>query len=150
VGRKLTQDGGAAAGAFIAEITANAAALGKAGGALKDIGAALTQAGDTLGKASQWMGGQLIAGKISAALAGATPYLNMFAIVAGGHYLAQGAKAATERLSQPNADKRHLTARIAVARFFARNILPQVQGLLPAITEGSGEVLEAFPQELLS
>ncbi len=150
VGRKLTQDGGMAVRAFIEEIAANAAALSKVDGALKDIGTALAQATDTLGKASQWIGGQLIAGKIPQALAGATPYLKMFATVAGGHYLALGATAATAQLAQPDADKQHLTARIAVARFFARNILPQVQGLLPAITEGSDEVLEAFPQELLS
>jgi hypothetical protein len=35
-----------------------------------------------------------------------------------------------------------------VARFFARNILPQVEGLLPAITEGSAEVLGNFPEEM--
>jgi 3-(methylthio)propanoyl-CoA dehydrogenase len=149
VGRKLAQDGGAAVAAFITEIAANAAALGKTDGALKDIGAGLAQATATLGKASQWIGGQLIAGKIPQALAGATPYLKMFATVAGGHYLALGAKVATDQLSQPGTDKQHLTARIAVARFFARNILPEAQGLLSAITEGSGEVLEAFPQELL-
>ncbi len=149
VGRKLAQDGGAAVSAFITEIAGNAAMLAKSSGALKDIGEALAPAVDTLAKASQWIGGQLLAGKISEALAGATPYLNMFAIVAGGHYLALGAKAATEQLGQPGADKQHLNGRIAVARFFARNILPEAQGLLSAITEGSREVLEAFPQELL-
>jgi acyl-homoserine lactone acylase PvdQ len=149
VGRKLAQDGGDAVSAFIAEIAANAATLSKTDGALKVIGGGLTQATATLGKASQWIGGQLIAGKIPQALAGAAPYLRMFATVAGGHYLALGAKAATDQLSQPGADQQHLTARIAVARFFARNILPETQGPLSAITDGSGEVLEAFPQELL-
>ena len=149
MGRKLAQDGGAAVRAFIEEIGVNAAGLGKVK-SLKDLGVALTQATTTLGKASQWIGAQLIAGRVPEALAGATPYLRMFATVAAGHYLAMGAKAATMQLAQPNADKQHLTARIAVARFFARNILPQVEGLLPTVTDGSPEVLSGFPAEMLS
>lgn len=149
VGRKLTQDGGAAVRAFIDEVAANGAALSKIE-SLKDIGGALSQATSTLGKASQWIGAQLIAGRIPEALAGATPYLRMFATVAAAHYLALGAKAATAQLAQPNADKQHLTARISVARFFVRNILPQVEGLLPTITDGSQEILGGFPAEMLS
>ena len=147
VGRKLAQDGGAAVRAFIEEIAGNAAALSKIE-TLKDIGGALTQAVAALGKASQWIGGQLIAGRVPEALAGATPYLRMFGTIAAGHYLAIGAKAANGQLTQPNADKPYLSARISVARFFARNILPQVEGLLPAITEGGAEVLGNFPEEM--
>lgn len=149
VGRKLTQDGGAAVRAFIEEVAANAAGLSKIE-SLKDIGGALSQATATLGKASQWIGAQLIAGRVPEALAGAAPYLRLFATVAAAHFLALGAKAATDQLSRPGADKQHLTARIAVTRFFARNILPQTEGLLPAITDGSQEILGGFPAEMLS
>jgi len=147
VGRKLAQDGGAAVRAFIEEIAANAAALSKID-PLKDMGGALGQAVATLGKASQWIGGQLVAGRVAEALAGATPYLRMFATVAAAHYLAIGAKAANHSLTQLGADKAYLTARISVARFFAHNILPQVEGLLPAIMEGGAEVLANFPDEM--
>jgi len=55
------------------------------------------------------------------ALAGATPYLRLFALARGGTALARGALAA-HRLSLAGKSDSALPARIATARFFAENI----------------------------
>jgi hypothetical protein len=61
----------------------------------------------------------------------------MMGLLAGGHYLAIGALAAEVLLAQSGADKPFLGARVAVAQFFAEQILPQVGGLLGPVTRGA-------------
>jgi hypothetical protein len=70
-------------------------------------------------------------------LAGATPYLRLFAIAAGGSLLANEALAAI-RLNDNGAAAS--TDRIALARFFAENIAVQSAGLEATVTEGAGSV----------
>jgi alkylation response protein AidB-like acyl-CoA dehydrogenase len=69
-----------------------------------------------------------------AALAGATPYLRLFASAAGGCALAEDALAAS-RLNG-GADG----GRVALARFFAENIAVQAGGLETTVTEGADSV----------
>jgi hypothetical protein len=71
------------------------------------------------------------------ALPGATPFRRMMGLLAGAHYLATGALAAEEQLTRSGADKPFLTARVAVAQFFAEQILPQAGGLLGPVTRGA-------------
>ena len=63
------------------------------------------------------------------ALAGATPYLRMFGLVAGGWLMDRSARAG-------NADK------VATTRFYMEQLLPQVHGLLPAVTAGAGPLYQ--------
>ncbi|HET6375451.1 MAG TPA: acyl-CoA dehydrogenase [Methylocella sp.] len=76
----------------------------------------------------------------SDALAGATPYLRLFAIARGGTLLARGALAA-RRLLLEGARGPSLPGRIATARFFAGNIAVHAGGLEREVTEGAGAAL---------
>ena len=71
-----------------------------------------------------------------AALAGATPYLRLFGVAAGGCLLAEQALAAL-RVSGDGA------ARIALARFFAENITVQAAGLERTVVEGADSITSA-------
>ncbi|ARN80176.1 acyl-CoA dehydrogenase family protein [Methylocystis bryophila] len=64
------------------------------------------------------------------ALAGATPYLRLFALARGGTLLAKGAAQGEAR-------------RIAIARFFARNLAVASSGLAREAMEGGAAVIEA-------
>src|SRR5579885_266822 len=141
VTRKLPLDGGMAALAFIGEIETNAAKLSAKDGALGATGALLAQAAGTLRETTLWLQDILKGNDPSRALAGASPYLDMFGCVAGAHFLGLGAaKAAGLRDDRAFAEQR-----IALAHFFACNILPAVSGLKTAVTEGGDEVLDKLP-----
>ncbi len=70
-----------------------------------------------------------------AALAGATPYLRLFAHAAGGALLAEQALAAARMASDGSAP-----ARIALARFFAEHLAVAAGGLERSVTEGAASV----------
>jgi hypothetical protein len=76
-------------------------------------------------------------GRAAEALAGATPYLRLFGLASGGAYLARGALAS---LGDSNLAS---TARIATARFFAEQLLPETSALRLAVVEGAEVVLSA-------
>ena len=94
----------------------------------------LTEAVDSVDRASGWLLDQLDK-RPEAALAGATPYLRLFASAAGGALLAKEALAAA-RLAGDGA----APARIAIARFFAENVAVQAGGLERAVIEGGESV----------
>jgi hypothetical protein len=72
-------------------------------------------------------------------LAGATPYLRQFGIVAGGYYLARSALVASELLAA-NGDDPWLQAKIDTCAFYADQILPQAAGSAPAVTVGADQL----------
>jgi acyl-CoA dehydrogenase len=86
-----------------------------------------------------WMG-KALATDQNAALAGATPYLRLFGLAAGGHYLARGALAAVRDGDGAN--------HVALARFFAENLCVQAAGLAAAVTDGGDAVFAIEPQKL--
>jgi acyl-CoA dehydrogenase len=75
-------------------------------------------------------------------LAGATPYLRLFALAQGGAFLAQLALAAQAAAAVGESDPAH-AARIALCRFFAENLLPACAGLEASILSGAAFVGEA-------
>jgi acyl-CoA dehydrogenase len=95
----------------------------------------LAEAVESLVRATEWMLGRGDK-EIDAALAGATPYLRLFGLAAGGCLLAQQALAAV-RLGNEAA------ARIGLARFFAENLAVQAGGLERTIVEGAPGLLGA-------
>jgi acyl-CoA dehydrogenase len=103
------------------------------------MGDRLGQAVAALAEATDWMG-RALAGDQNAALAGATPYLRLFGLAAGGHYLARGALAAARDGSALD--------HIALARFFAENLCVQAQGLADSVTGGADSILSVTPQRL--
>ena len=142
VARKVLRDSGAAARTYIEEVRALCDTLGAADG---DTAAALAPqlaAGcDALAETTDWL---LAEGKadIARVLAGATPYLRLFATVAGGAMMARATLAAQASLDTGAGDPDFYTAKLASARFYAENILPQAVGLVAPVRDGHRAVLE--------
>ena len=136
VARKLPLADGAVAEAFFGELRQIVEAVhGTNDPALGWSGVRLEEAVDSLARATRWMLAKL--GKdTDEALAGATPYLRLFGVAAGGGFLAQQALAAL----RVNADA---APRLALARFFAENFAVQAGALERTVIEGGAAVLGA-------
>jgi alkylation response protein AidB-like acyl-CoA dehydrogenase len=147
--RKLSLGGGEAIAAFLREVRATAmAATGQTNPALQVIGAELAKALAAAEQATLWLQSRLQAAKPYDALAGATPYLALLGSVAGGHFLAQGALAAAALVEADKGDTSFFRARIAVARFYAENVLAQADGLLTPVTRGTEGLYGVDPDNL--
>ena len=88
-----------------------------------------------LADTSTWLGEQLADGRISDALAGATPYLTQFGTVLGGWVMAQSALAAKSTPSDHDPD--FLDEKVITARFYGEHILPEADGLVATIKAGN-------------
>jgi alkylation response protein AidB-like acyl-CoA dehydrogenase len=134
VGRKLSQ--GRWEGLF-AEAGAECDRLG-ASAATAALQEPLRAGLAALDKTTRWMTEQQ---DLQHVAAGATPYLRMFGIVMGGYLLARQARIAGERLSAGSArNAEFLTAKIATARFFITQTLPQVAALAHAAQAGADDL----------
>lgn len=78
----------------------------------------------------------------AAALAGATPYLRLFGLAAGGTYLARGA------LNARSSDAHDMDAATVLCRFFAENLIGETASLARVVTTGA-PALEAAADKLL-
>jgi hypothetical protein len=80
------------------------------------------------------------------ALAAATPYLRMVGTTLGGWVMArQAAAARADAASDPYA-----AAKLATARFYCHELLPQARGLLAAVEAGAGLVMSVPADDLVS
>jgi len=139
--RKLARGQGEAAHAFLAEIGETEAALaGVPGDDLAALGNQLRSGRQALSEATTALVGALKTDP-KAAAAGATGYLRLFGLVAGGHLIARGALAASHALSRGGADSGFYEARLVVARFYADHLLSQAPALLHPLRDGSAAVL---------
>ncbi len=135
VTRKLPLSSGDAVHALINEMRGIVAEVERAnnpgfGHAAARLGAAV----DSLECATEWMLGAL-GGKPADALAGATPYLKLFALAQGGTGLAKKALATRSEAEG--------TADLATARFYAECIATEAPALELAVTEGAGAIADA-------
>jgi acyl-CoA dehydrogenase len=139
VTRKVALAGGATVRAHIGEIRRTVAAVDATNDpALGWTGVRLRDAVDSLERATNW----LLDGQhndLDPALAGATPYLRLFALATGGALLAQEALAA-KRLAGNGEDA---AARTALARFFAENMAVQAGALERTVVEAADSVNRA-------
>jgi 3-(methylthio)propanoyl-CoA dehydrogenase len=134
VGRKLALAEGRLPWDWFEEFSDDLGALEGAGHA--DLAGSLGAALEALKEATAWL--QQEHADPDDAAAGATPYLRMFAVTAGGFLLARAAlagRAAGDRLAE---DK------LASARFYARQLLPPASALLPAITAGCAPLRQSL------
>ncbi len=149
VGRKLPMRDGQVVADLIGEIGETVANLSHAG--LTEIADRLEAAAADLQAASRWLL-EKGAGAGDDGLAASTPYLRLFGTVVGGWLLGKSALAATRMLSedgQPDGYERDfLEAKLVTAHFYATQLLPQVQGLLPAVTAGAEDLYAIAPGEL--
>ena len=149
VGRKLPMRGGGVVADLLDEIRALDERLAAAGDDLASIRTNLAEAVATLSEATDWMlrhGAE----DVRNALAGATPYLRMCALTAGGWLMARQALAATDALGQldDGADTAPLDAKITTARFYAEQLLPAVKGLAGPTTAGFADLYAVDPADL--
>jgi acyl-CoA dehydrogenase len=144
VTRKLPLGDGKIVERYVAELNAtarqvrasNQPAFGRMGDRLAEAVGALAEATGRIGKT--------LPKNPEAALAGATPYLRLFGLAAGGVYLARGALAAASDGTVTGDAMR----RVALARFFAENLAVAAPGLARATTEGADSVLAVTPEVL--
>ena len=144
VGRKLPIRLGGAVGDLLGEMAGLDAELGAP--ELASIRAGLADAVAALKEATDWLLANGLQDPVDA-LAGATPYLRLFGIVTGGWLLARSAVAACELSAGGDADPR-LVDKVAVARFYAEQLLPAARGLVPAVTAGAADLF-AIPEDRL-
>jgi alkylation response protein AidB-like acyl-CoA dehydrogenase len=137
VTRKLPVMGGAVVRGYLEELRGTIAAVKQTNDpAFGATGARLSDAVESLDRATTWLLGKLDTSP-DAALAGATPYLRLFASAAGGCMLAEDA------LAGIRLDDAEAASRVALARFFAENIAVQAGGLETTVTEGAASVSAA-------
>ncbi|MDM9623725.1 acyl-CoA dehydrogenase [Rhizobium sp. S96] len=135
VTRKLPLSGGAQVHGFIDELkgiadTVRAVNLPGFASTANRLDAAITD----LGEATDWLLTQLADGNTAAALSGATPYQRLFGLVLTGCYLAKGGLAAVDSGAE---------ARVALCRFAAENLLPEVTALKDAVISGAPSLAAA-------
>jgi acyl-CoA dehydrogenase len=132
VTRKLPQSGGEHVRGFIAELRGDAERV--RGASMPELGetaACLSAALDDLEETTEHLLRLLGEGALETALAGATIYLRLFALAAGGAMLARGA------VSSGNADAARL------ARFLAENHLAETAALRRSVVDGAESLLTA-------
>lgn len=127
VGRKLPMSDGAALEREIEDMRAIAR---------ESDCAAISEAVEALAQASGYLAGAVKTSPAEA-LAGATPYLRLFALARGATLLEKGARAA-RREGDHNAARYE-----ALARFFAKNIAVAAPGLAKMVMEGAASTLGA-------
>jgi len=127
--RKLPLEGGDVMRQYLAEIASGVAAVqaidrsdfGETGERFAEAAAMLSEVTHQIAKNS--------ASDREAALATATPYLELFGLTAGAHYLCQCAI---------NSD--FAPRSVALTRFYCESILPKIHGLGTIIKNGAGSV----------
>ena len=130
--RKLPLSGGEHIHGYIAELREDTEALRKSN--LPELGRSadrISAALDDFEEATRFIQGQQKAGETQTALAGATPYLRLFALAAGGAYLARAAVAAGGG------------ERAGTCRFFAENMISETGALKSAVVDGAASLAAA-------
>ncbi|MDX8514696.1 acyl-CoA dehydrogenase family protein [Mesorhizobium captivum] len=130
VSRKLPLGGGEHVHRYIGELKAVADAVRTSN--IEGFGRTadnLDRALADLDEATRFLQELLADGKADTAMAGATPYLRLISLAAGGAYLAQGGLA--ER------------SRIALCRFFAENLLGETRALKERVIDGADSLAAA-------
>jgi acyl-CoA dehydrogenase len=132
VARKLPQSGGAHVLAYIDELRGEAEALRRSNlPGFGDSAARLESALAELEAATRFLQEAVREGRMSEALAGATPYLRLFGLAAGGAYLARGALAGAD------------PARVALCRFYAENLIGECGALRDRVMSGAASLAAA-------
>ena len=135
LGRKLVRDQGAAAYALIGE--------------MRDLPAGpptLSSSIDAVEKATTYLL-EAWGSDPARTMAGATPYLTLFATVVGGWLMAKAALAASEKLRRNEGDPRFLEGKLLSAQFYADHVLPQAAGLLASVLNARS--ITTFDPDLL-
>ncbi|MGL4439524.1 MAG: acyl-CoA dehydrogenase family protein [Bosea sp. (in: a-proteobacteria)] len=143
VQRKLPLSGGATVRAAIARIRkTQAAVMACRNPGFGQSAARLRDAAESLDRATSWIEGAMKGNRPDDALAGATPYLRLFGLAQGAAGLCELALAADKAIASGHTSPAH-AGRIAIARFFAENLLTAAHGLEVTVTGGAASVHDA-------
>jgi hypothetical protein len=143
VGRKLPMRAGGAVADYLARIEATVAELAEGGDELASIHRELAAGLAAVRTATDWLLANGLAEPLDA-LAGATPYLRLFAVVTGGWFMARQALAVRRLLADASpADQPFLADKLLDARFFCEQLLPQAAALVPAVTATNRDLAAA-------
>jgi acyl-CoA dehydrogenase len=141
--RKLPLAGGDTVKASIARYRKAAEAVAMLNDpAFGKSGQRLREAVDSLERTTEWMLKTLVASPAEA-MAGATPYLRLFGLAAGGAYLAEAALASRDAMQAGETDPAH-GRRIRDCRFFAENSASISLGIEHAVIDGAASVNGAY------
>lgn len=144
-GRKMMRDRGAAALILLAEVREVERALAaRSEPGLKALQQAIGRAAQAMEKAGKWL---LENGPANPAAVGAASVnlLHVFSLAIGGALLAKSALRAAELLAAGQGSPEFLTQKIAVARFFAGQILPEISFRLEALLDAETSALQLYP-----
>jgi len=138
--RKLMRDQGATAKVVFGEIHATAKALAASGKPeLQGIGQRLTAALKVWTATSEWLAGNA-KNAVSGVLTAAVPYLHLAVTVCGGWMMGKAALAAAARLDSGEGDPRFYRNKIATARFYADQMLPQADAWGQTVMAGDAAI----------
>ncbi|MCC6170752.1 MAG: acyl-CoA dehydrogenase [Gammaproteobacteria bacterium] len=141
VGRKVGRDRGAAMGAMLADMQRELDAIASTKASVKIAReAALEGVAALRGAVGTIL--EAMAGSPDRAFAVSVPFLKLCGIVMGGWLLTKSADVAARRLAAGDADREFLAAKLASARFYAEQVLPQAAALGRIVTQGAASVLE--------
>ena len=142
VTRKVPMRDGGVVADLLAQMEALDGELAAAGPELAGPRSALANGVSALREATHWIMSHGLA-EPTDALAGAAPYLRLFGLVIGGWLLTRSALAASRQLRNASGSEAvFLQDKIGTARFYTEQLLPQVAGLLPAVTAGAGPLFQ--------
>ena len=110
------------------------------------MGYRLSEAIEALKETTDWMLQSLVEKNIDAALASATPYLRLFGLTTGGTLLARGALNRSKKVNGKGSDAD--AARIALARYFAENHMPETTSLSQIVRGGAEGLVETTPEQI--
>lgn len=134
--RKLMRDQGATAKVVFGEIHATTKALGASGKPeLQAISLRLGAALKAWTDATEWLAANAKTG-LSGVLTAAVPYLHLAVTVTGGWFMAKAALAAAGYLEKGEGDQAFYRAKIATARFYADQLLPQAYSYAETVKAG--------------
>ena len=127
--RKLPLGNGVHAQGYVDELSETVNAI--SGDAFGSTAARLKSALDDVLAATLWLQREVAEGRADNALAGATPYQRLVSLAAGGVYLAKSALVDEDM------------GRIAMARFFAENILGETAVLRDRVVNGADSLFKS-------
>ncbi len=138
--RKLMRDQGATARVVFGEVHATATALAASGQPeLQAIAGKLGAALKAWTGATEWLAANAKTG-LSGVLTAAVPYLHLAVTVCGGWLMGQSALAAARRLAEGDSDTAFCRAKIATARFYADQLLPQAAAYAEMVMAGDAAI----------
>ncbi|MCO5131761.1 MAG: acyl-CoA dehydrogenase C-terminal domain-containing protein [Xanthobacteraceae bacterium] len=139
VGRKLPRQGGRAAMAFFAEVSAFAKE-NDGSEAMKPFVAPLSAALGHLQQATMWLMQNALA-KPDNAGAAATDYMKLFGLVVFGYMWARMAKVAQDKIAAGDGSA-YLKTKLVTGRFFMERMLPETAIHLTRVQSGSATMME--------